>query len=112
MKAWLVTWEWGNDAAAVDGRILCGHNPWLHARIVSEFKVQSDDNTGLETISWKEPDAYKPGDEGPINTSNGPLRQIVWRIDGSLSSESIWDRAKGTFKPGWGPGESPPRRLG
>jgi len=45
LKAWLVTWEWGNDAAAVDGRILCGHNPWLHARIVSEFAERRQHGT-------------------------------------------------------------------
>jgi hypothetical protein len=43
------------------GRITCGHNPWLEARLVDNLKVRLDDN-GEEQIIWvdrKPPDFKK-----------------------------------------------------
>lgn len=34
--------------------VACGHNPWLEARLVKELSVQMDEDTLLETVSWKE----------------------------------------------------------
>ena len=114
MKAWLITWDWAGDHAAVGdpvvavlsartgaedvrryverryvektaslpeklsyarynrpqappyaaefdrlegvrfrGRIQCGHNPWLYARLVDNLRVETD-ATGNEVLSWDE----------------------------------------------------------
>jgi hypothetical protein len=34
--------------------VYCGHNPYLHARIVNDLKVE-EDRSGKQTISYKEP---------------------------------------------------------
>jgi hypothetical protein len=34
-----------------EGEIICGHNPWLHARLVDNLIIQTDDY-GKETASW------------------------------------------------------------
>lgn len=36
-------------------RIVCGHDPWLEARIVEGLSVQVDDEQDTETIVWQEP---------------------------------------------------------
>jgi hypothetical protein len=40
-----------------EGRILCGHNPFLVARLVDELTLKLDDN-GNEILTWK--DREKP----------------------------------------------------
>ncbi len=47
-----------------NGRMSCGHNPWLFARLVSDLKVSADPKTGLETITWMEPLVSKPSKQG------------------------------------------------
>ena len=89
--------------------IVCGHNPHLYARLVSKIKVKQDRETGLDTISWVEPDRYEMTEEGPQVAARGEARQFRRRIRGVLSSEQIWDRSMGRFKRGWGPGETPDR---
>lgn len=112
MKAWLITWEWaGEHAAVVDriaglvsprfaatrvrqivellyaraqytieemalfvrkpqlapykaldeggGQIVCGHNPFLYARKVTELVVVRDDQRGVETVRWKDPIRFR-----------------------------------------------------
>ena len=158
MKAWLITWEWANDAAAVadrvvgilnfrwgdgrvadiveflysnsnasvdelayyakkrsnnpyradirHGRILCGHNPFLYARVVSDLKIDITDD-GRETISWKEPPVYDLVN-GKIEKVKEPIPdQFTRRIRGPVSHKIIWDRIKSKFIDGWGPGEIP-----
>ncbi len=39
-------------------RILCGHDPWLYARKVTDFKACFDEKTNEEIISWREPDNF------------------------------------------------------
>ena len=113
MKAWLITWDWAGDHAALEdpvvtvlsartgaeevrryverryveetaslreklsyarynrpqkpypaeferlegvrfqGRIYCGHCPWLYARLVDNLRVESD-ATGIDVLSWDE----------------------------------------------------------
>jgi len=36
-------------------RIVCGHDPWLEARVVEGLSVQVDDEQDTETIVWQEP---------------------------------------------------------
>jgi hypothetical protein len=47
-----------NDVPHGD-RIICGHNPFLYARKVTDLKVAVNHEQGLETISWKEPPIFK-----------------------------------------------------
>ncbi len=158
MKAWLVTWDWLSDSAAVADKIAaiypprwsdskalehvellyalhtssveelaayakkptanpyraekggpfitCGDHPWLVARQVAD--LQTRDENGLETVSWKEPDRYRAGPDGlPVKVQEGQTEKVTRRISGPLSSKPIWDRSAGRFKPGWGPGETP-----
>ena len=160
MSAWVVTWDWAGDAAALadelaavlpprltsramarfvesyyalvtsnvrelsayarnrknnpypakvdfSGRVVCGAHPFLFARHVSQFTVDSDGDFGLETISWREPDVYKAEEAGPVKVSSGRMTTIQRRITGPLSTMAIWDRGTGSFKPGWGPDEIP-----
>jgi len=160
MKAWLVTWDWSGDAAAVADEVLailnprwsvqrvsqcvellyavntsclgelatyarwrernpykaeefegekiaCGHHPYLYARKVSDLIVETDPLTDLEIISWVEPDIYKLTDSGFELVGSGRRNSFSRRIDGPPSSELIWDRLLGRFKPGWGEGETP-----
>ena len=158
MKAWLITWDWTGDAAAVadvvvgmlnprwgdkrvadiveflysnttanvselshyakkpsnnpyraeirSGRIHCGHNPFLYARIVSDLKIEitSDDK---ESISWMEPPLYSIV-KGKTKKVREPIPGgFTRRITGPVSHEEIWDRINSKFKKGWGPGEAP-----
>ena len=158
MKAWLITWEWANNAAAVadrvigvlnphwgdrrvadiveflysnanspvdelscyakkasnnpyradirNGRIHCGHNPFLYARKVSDLKVDTT-NDGREKISWKEPPKYKFVN-GKIEKVRDPWPdQFTRQIRGPVSHKIIWDRRNSKFIDGWGPGEIP-----
>jgi hypothetical protein len=41
------------------GRMICGYNPWLHARIVSDLKIESDDERDCEVIRWREPPVFQ-----------------------------------------------------
>jgi hypothetical protein len=59
-----------------DGKMSCGHHPWLEARIVTEFEVKIDSATGLERFSWMEPDTYAAGPDGPIKTTAGTRREF------------------------------------
>ncbi len=162
MKAWLITWDWMGDAAAVadevaailnprysgqrvasiveflyakrnstaselaayagraarnpyrserhfSGGITCGHNPWLHARIVHDLSVSTIVETGIETITWTEPPLYKPREHGFREMVRDRMfGQCARRITGPLSDELIWDRIKGQFKPGWEPNRPGP----
>lgn len=92
-----------------NGVIICGHNPWLEARKVSDLIVDVDEKSGLETIKWNLLPRYEIID-GDIRQVRGVVpEQFSRRIVGSPSNMTIYDRVKGTFKPGWGPGEIPKR---
>ncbi len=41
------------------GRINCGRNPWIYARLVSEFKIATDETQEFDIISWREPPIYR-----------------------------------------------------
>lgn len=164
MNAWLVTWDWVQDAAAVAdkvaailnprwsadrvaciveflyakrtataseiaayasrpsrnpyraerdsyGGIICGHHPWLHARIVFDLKISENPETGIETLTWTEQSLYKRGEDGrPEMVRDRMPAQTTRRITGALSDELIYDRAKGEFKPGWEPDTVNPLR--
>jgi hypothetical protein len=155
MKAWLVTWEWANDAAAVadrvicvlppqwsdervsntveilyasltatvselahyakrpsnnpyraersGSRIICGHNPYLEARYVSDLKVETDPKTYIETIFWREPNLYRFENGKRVLVAEGNQEKFTRKVSGSPIHEGIWDCSTGTFRPGWEP---------
>jgi hypothetical protein len=39
------------DGVPCEGQIICGHNPWLHARLVDTLIIGTDGD-GDETASW------------------------------------------------------------
>jgi hypothetical protein len=41
------------------GGIVCGHNPWLHARLVDKLTLKIDKN-GQEILTWKERNKPNP----------------------------------------------------
>lgn len=48
------------QAAIYNGsRIVCGHHPYLEARLVSNLRCTVDKEGGMETLSWREPDRYE-----------------------------------------------------
>lgn len=158
MKAWLITWDWTGDAAAVadivvgvlnprwadrrvadiveflysntnsniselshyakrpsnnpyraeirGGRIHCGHNPFLYARIVTDLKIKMAAD-GKESITWMEPPQYELINEKVIMVREPITGGFTRRITGPVSHEQIWDRINSRFKNGWEPGESP-----
>jgi hypothetical protein len=40
-------------------RILCGHDPWLYARKVTELTVVVDELSNEEVLTWREPDDFR-----------------------------------------------------
>ena len=158
MKAWLITWDWTGDAAAVadvvvgilnsrwgdrrvadiveflhtnatanvtelshyakrpsnnpyraeirNGRIHCGSNPFLYARVVSDLKIEITSNN-KESISWLEPPRYNIVKD-KIEKVQEPIPDgFTRRISGPVSHKQIWDRINSKFIKGWGLGESP-----
>ena len=154
MKAWLVTWEWGSDSAAIgdyfaavlpsrigerkvreivefmylhatanvaelaacatqpksnpyramrevvpDGvarveSISCGAHPMLYARKVSDFKVSVSKETGIETMSWREPTPYRFFTD-PLRVEHlekRPIRTHTRQVTGRLRNDHIWNR--------------------
>ena len=86
-----------------DGRISCGHNPSLYGRVVDRLVIEEDPNTHLETITWLEPPRYAldPDVDASPRVVQGPFpRGYIRQLSGPLSSQEVWDRANGRFKPG------------
>jgi hypothetical protein len=75
-------------------RIYCGTNPYLYARVVTQFKVENDVSDGLEIVSWKEPDNYRfTKDESHIEIAGeGECITIKRCVDGTICDEPLWDR--------------------
>lgn len=43
--------------------ITSGENPWLYGRVVSNLKIETNDENNCEIISWREPPIYQWKDE-------------------------------------------------
>jgi len=74
------------------GRMICGYNPWLHARIVSDLKIESDDERDCEVIRWREPPVFQWKDENRLNIevqTEGRNKQMVRRQTVLLSLKDI-----------------------
>ena len=72
-------------------RILCGHDPWLYGRKVTDFKVVVDESADEEILTWREPDDFrwvdkserhveiaKSGEYKTLRRPNRPLSTDIW----------------------------------
>ena len=84
-------------------RITCGHHPWLYARKVSGLVVRHDPASGLESIEWTDPDAYRlKADESGIELdTKGTSDSFKRQVTGRLIDDVIWDRETRTWKSGF-----------
>ncbi len=89
-----------------NGRIHCGHNPFLYARIVSDLKIKNSAD-GKEQITWMEPPTYELINNKVQMVKEPSPAAYTRRITGPVSHERIWDRVNSKFRKGWGPGEIP-----
>jgi len=85
----------------LNGRIDCGHNPWMHAEHVDQLKITRHPNTGIETITWTSQPLYKRGDDGPELARAGRVRTFTRFITGPPSHDLRWDRERGAFRRGF-----------
>lgn len=85
------------------GRIHCGAHPWLYARQVSDLEVDVEKKTGLEIVSWREPDQMKwKADRRSVEVAQeGATVKHTRQITGPLSDEEIWDRKTRKWKNGF-----------
>lgn len=75
-----------------NGRISCGHHPWLSAERVNEVEVFLDLDTGSETVSYTTEPVYALTDKGP-RVISPPQRVIYTRpFTGAISFESAWNQ--------------------
>jgi len=68
-------------------RIICGHNPYIYARLVSSLIIKTDNKKGLEVISWREPSQYKWKDKrhsGIALAKKGCCYKLVRKIGPSI----------------------------
>ncbi len=66
-----------------NGGFVCGDNPSLSARIVSDLKIESNEKDNFEIISWREPPRYKWKDKNndvPVIAKNGIIQTIEREI--------------------------------
>ena len=80
-----------------NGGVSCGHNPFLYARKVTKLLVSTDASTGLETITWVEPNRYRLSEDGSKRetVSVGAACKVTRIVTEGLSAEQVWDRARG-----------------
>ena len=79
--------------------IICGTNPYLYGRIVSDLKVTTDVDA-FEIISWREPDIYRLNSaEGEIKIDcNGKCESFKRYVKGKIYDELRWDRISCDYK--------------
>lgn len=72
-------------------RILCGHDPWLYGRKVSDLMIVVDLSTNEEVLTWKEPNNFKWA-EGSTSSivvaAEGEFKQ--WRRPNKPLSTDTW----------------------
>ena len=70
-------------------RIMCGHDPWLYGRIVSQLEVKVDNATKEEIVSWQEPRDLRWEDESArsVVTAREGKRKTVRRLNRPLSQD-------------------------
>jgi len=70
-------------------RILCGHDPWLYGRKVSELEVQVDEASNQEVVTWREPNDFRwtDGSERGIEIAKQGERKSLRRPNRPLSAD-------------------------
>lgn len=71
-------------------RILCGHNPWLYARKVTELNVVIAEESGAEHVTWREPPIFKWTDQSKMNieiAQTGEIKSLIRSSDKRVSRE-------------------------
>jgi hypothetical protein len=75
-------------------RILCGHDPWLYGRKVTEFKVMVDESSDEEVITWREPNDFRWTDSGERDIEIAKQGECKsWRRPNRPLSTDIWPGA-------------------
>jgi len=85
-------------------RIICGHNPFLYARPVTDLLVWQEPETGYEVIEWTEPHTFRWKDEHQMSfevAAQGRREQARRSIHGPLRNDIVWDRLLDAPKPGF-----------
>ena len=81
-----------NNPSRVNRReqsIECGHNPSLEARYVIDLVVDTDDESGLETIRWTEPPLYELVAGEVVARGTATRHEFRRRVRGAPSSAMI-----------------------
>ena len=71
-------------------RLICGNNPHLYARKVSELKIETDLDAYLETVTWQEPPIFRLKDKssGQVEVDKIGLRKKLSRdMSATISRE-------------------------
>lgn len=85
-------------------RIICGHNPWLYARPVTDLRVWRELETEYEVIEWTEPQTFRWKDEHRMRfevAAQGWREQVRRSIHGSLRNDLVWDHLLDAPKSGF-----------
>lgn len=72
-------------------RILCGHDPWLYGRKVCDLKIEIDETSDEEILTWREPDNYKWADDSKrsiVIASEGDVRH--WHRPNKPLAKDVW----------------------
>ncbi len=81
-------------AQRTGGHVICGTNPyWLHARIVTNLRIQVDEKNGKEILTWKEPPTYKFSNYEIDEIIEGEERYYERRYLSPLSKD-VWREAR------------------
>jgi len=72
-------------------RVLCGYDPWLYGRKVSDLHIVLDRAANEEVLSWREPDDYawaEPDERTLTPAAQGKPKQLR-RPNGPLSADAL-----------------------
>lgn len=64
----------------VAGRVTCGRDPCIYARLVSELDCLTDEARDMEILTWREPAVWDWEDEKKSNirkVNDGPVRTLA-----------------------------------
>lgn len=85
-------------------RVICGHNPWLYARRVTDLRVWREPETDREVIEWTEPQTFRWMDEHQVGfevAAEGLREQVRRSMQGPLRSDFVWDPLLDAPRPGY-----------
>ncbi len=71
-------------------RIICGHNPFLYARKVTNLQIKIDPKENIEILKWKEPSIFKWKEKSRLEievAKEGEIRELWKSLMNPLSNE-------------------------